>query len=76
MDRLGLPLSTTGAVVTAVAGPARATGLRPGDVVTAINGTAVEGPPDVDRLTSDGRRSWAVEFLRNGQRGILRLSGG
>jgi S1-C subfamily serine protease len=76
VDRLGLPLSTTGAVVTAVAGPARATGLRPGDVVTAINGTAVEGPPDVDRLTSDGRRSWAVEFLRNGQRGILRLSGG
>jgi len=76
LDRLGLPLSTTGAVVTAVAGPARATGLRPGDVVTAINGGRVEDPADVDRLTSDGRRSWAVEFLRNGQRGILRLSGG
>lgn len=76
IDRLGLPLSTRGVVVTGLAGPARATGLRPGDVILAINGTPVQSPSEVERLTDPGTRDWDIEFLRNGQRGLLRLSGG
>ncbi|WP_413874201.1 trypsin-like peptidase domain-containing protein [Albidovulum sp.] len=76
IDRLGLPLATKGVVVAGVAGPARGTGLRPGDVLLAINGTPVSAPPEVAGLTAPGARDWTVELLRNGQRAVLRLSGG
>ena len=76
IDRLGLPLATKGVVVAGVAGPARGTGLRPGDVLTAINGTPVSAPPEVAGLTSPGARDWTIDLLRNGQRAVLRLSGG
>ncbi|MEI2807111.1 trypsin-like peptidase domain-containing protein [Albidovulum sp.] len=75
IDRLGLPLATTGVVVAGVAGPARGTGLRPGDVLVAINGTPVSTPPDVAGLAAPGARDWTIELLRNGQRAVLRLSG-
>lgn len=76
LDRLGLPLSATGVAVTAVAGPARATGLRPGDILLAINGRAIRDLGDFDAATRAGGRSWTVEFLRGGQRARVRLSGG
>ena len=76
IDRLGLPLATKGVVVAGVAGPARGTGLHPGDVILAINGNAVAGPAEVARLTAAGSGDWTVEFLRNGRRAVLRLSGG
>jgi len=76
IDRLGLPLATKGVVVAGVAGPARGTGLRPGDVLTAINGTPVSAPPEVAGLTTPGARDWTIDLLRNGQRAVLRLSGG
>ncbi|WP_347312779.1 trypsin-like peptidase domain-containing protein [Defluviimonas sp. SAOS-178_SWC] len=76
IDQLGLPLSATGVVVTGVAGPARATNLRPGDIVVGINGTAIRDLADFDAATRGGGRTWTVEFIRGGQRVRLRLSGG
>ena len=76
IDKFGLPLSATGVAVTGVAGPARATGLRPGDIVVAINGAAIRDLADFDAATRGGGRDWMVEFLRGGQRVRLRLSGG
>ncbi len=76
IDQLRLPLSATGVVVTGVAGPAQATGLRPGDIVIAVNGNAIRDLADFDAVISAGGTRWTVEFLRGSRRAMLRLSGG
>ena len=76
IDRLGLPLSSEGVVVTEVSGRARRTGLRPGDVLLAVNGQALSAPSDLADVAARPGRSWVMEFVRDGRRGVIRLSGG
>ncbi|SPH24924.1 Periplasmic serine endoprotease DegP [Defluviimonas aquaemixtae] len=76
IDRLGLPLSAQGIVVTEVAGRARRTGLRPGDILLAVNDRPLSRPADLAEITARPGRSWIVEFIRNGGRGVIQLSGG
>ncbi|AVO38089.1 trypsin-like peptidase domain-containing protein [Pukyongiella litopenaei] len=71
--RLGLPLSTSGVVVTDTGPAGGRAGLRDGDVVLAINGTLVITSDDVrDLLTRPGRRL-LIELDRRGKRVSLRF---
>ena len=62
-----------GVVVTEVAGLAARVGLQPGDVITAINGTPVTTPEDVETLSQPARGRWAIEVQRGGDPLLLRF---
>ncbi len=73
ISELGLPLSATGVVVTAATDIAARTGLAPGDIITAINGSDITSPADVaDAATAQSRR-WQIDILRQGQALSLRF---
>jgi Do/DeqQ family serine protease len=76
IDKLGLPLSAEGVVVTGVAGPAQRTGITPGDIITALNGAPILAAGDFVEKVATGARGWQVELLRGGQRGVIRLGAG
>ncbi len=69
----GLPLNGEGVVVTAVEGPAYRTRLRPGDLIRSINGSWISDTGDLRRIARTRAPGYAIEFERNGQRGIIRL---
>lgn len=73
-ERFSLDDELRGAIIAAVpAGtPAGASGLRPGDVVTAINGVAVENTRDFYRVLNESRQD-EVQFrvVREGRHLIL-----
>ncbi len=76
IEKLGLPLTAQGVVVTEVSGPARRIGITPGDIVTALNGTPVRRAQDFADQVAAGARGWQVELMRGGQRGVIRLGAG
>jgi S1-C subfamily serine protease len=76
IEKLGLPLTAEGVVVTEVSGPARRTGITPGDIVTALNGRPIRRAQEFADLVAAGARGWMVELLRDGQRGVIRLGAG
>jgi Do/DeqQ family serine protease len=63
----------TGAVVVEAQDIAWRAGLRPGDVVLAVNRMAVRDTADLDRALRDTSRFWEVELVRQGQRSWLRF---
>ncbi|TDE39017.1 trypsin-like peptidase domain-containing protein [Antarcticimicrobium sediminis] len=71
--RLGLSLATEGVVVTDPGPYGARAGLKPGDVIGAINDTAVTVPGDVRRALSDPGRRFTMDLLRRGQRLRLRF---
>lgn len=68
---MGLAMEATGVVVTQVQDLAAQVGLRPGDVVLAINGRAVTDPRDVADAAQEQTRRWGIDVNRAGQ--IVRL---
>jgi Do/DeqQ family serine protease len=68
-----LALDAEGIVVTGLSEFAARTGLRPGDILLAINGNPVERTEDVLRLASEATRNWQIEALRDGRRVVLRF---
>jgi S1-C subfamily serine protease len=72
-ERLGLPLSASGVVVTSVGGPATRTQLQPGDIVTRVNGVEIRTPDALDTALRDSRGQWQIEFDRGGQHAMIRL---
>jgi Do/DeqQ family serine protease len=72
-ERLGLPLSARGVVVTSVGGSATQSQLRPGDIVIRVNGSDIGSPADLDAALRDSGRSWQIEFDRGGQHAMIRL---
>ncbi len=70
-DQLDLPPDVSAVVVTDLQDRAARTGLRPGDVIFAINGMAVGDPAQVPVLAGMGRRNWTLDVLRDGE--VLRL---
>ncbi len=68
---IGVPLGTQGAVISVVSkgGPADKGGLKPGDVVTAINGTKIESSSQLKRVVAAFQPGTNVKFdvLRNGK---------
>ncbi len=75
IERLGLPLTAEGVVVTEVAGPARRTRLSPGDILIAVNGSPITSPDDLVAVLAQGGTSWRIEFQRGNRRAVIRLSG-
>ncbi len=70
---MGLPAQAAGVVVTGVADLAARTGLQPGDVLVAINGTPVAQPSDVATLARSAQHRWGIEVLRGGRPLLLRF---
>jgi serine protease Do len=67
---MGLP-TTDGALIAAVSanGPAAIAGLKPGDVITAMNGMKVTNPNDLaaDIADVDPGRNTSITYLRDGK---------
>ena len=74
IERLGLPVSTTGAVVLATDGYATRLGLRRGDTIVGLNGSAVDGPETLQRLIATLGRSIDLTLLRGAKRLRLRYT--
>ena len=71
---MNLPDSAAeGVVVTGADALAARVGLRPGDVLVAINGQEIVTPADVEAASTQLQRRWAVEVLRDGQPMMLRF---
>lgn len=68
---LGLPESTSGVVIVGIepGSPAAETELRPGDVLTKANGTAVETPGDLKNQISSARQAGKKSVLALVKRG-------
>jgi serine protease Do len=59
-----------GLVVEQAAGPAARAGIRPGDVITAVNGTAVKTPADLQKQVEKAKGSVAL-LVRRGDQSIF-----
>ncbi|MBO6639489.1 MAG: DegQ family serine endoprotease [Roseitalea sp.] len=68
-QRLNLPGRGEGVVVTQIerGAPALRAGLRPGDVIVAVNGRPIATVEDVVRLADSGGRSWRFTLNRQGR---------
>jgi serine protease Do len=62
--------SPQGVVVEQVGGPAARAGIRPGDVITAVNGTPVKSPDDLRRQVEKAKGSVAL-LVRRGDASIF-----
>jgi Do/DeqQ family serine protease len=69
-DELGAdPFLGKGVLITGMTGGIAAqAGLRPGDLVRAVNGKPVATVADLAAILSQGGRSWSVTIERGGQR--------
>jgi S1-C subfamily serine protease len=73
-EELRLPAGLTqGVAVTDAEGLAAEAGLRPGDVITAINGAAVTDPRGVERALTARAATWTIDLIRGGQPVRLRF---
>ncbi|WP_171102887.1 trypsin-like peptidase domain-containing protein [Ruegeria sp. HKCCD7255] len=73
ITRLGLSLSQEGVAVLDPGALGARAGLRPGDVVNAINGTAVVRPEDVVGALTDPGRRVQMDILRGNRSVSLRF---
>ena len=71
--RFGLPLSLRGVVVTDPGPVGARAGLRPGDVLVAVNDAAIADSPDAERALTRPGRWLRIDLVRRGQRMSLRL---
>ena len=62
--------SNAGVVVEQVAGPAARAGIRPGDVITAVNGTPVKSPEELVKQVEKAKGSVAL-LVRRGDASIF-----
>jgi S1-C subfamily serine protease len=76
-DELRLDVAAEGTVVVDVTenSTAAALGFRPGDLVLTVNGEKIARSRDLERATSESRRTWRIEIQRGGQRLSLALGG-
>lgn len=64
---LNLPMDAAGVVVTQVPNRLRSIGLRPGDLIRAINGELIESTADIERMANDERRNWRIDGVSRGR---------
>lgn len=69
----GLPQSASGVLVVDTGAVAARVGLRTGDILLRVNKTDITDTDDFRKATRKDSRSWAVEYLRGGQRAVLRF---
>ncbi|WP_119839490.1 trypsin-like peptidase domain-containing protein [Pseudooceanicola algae] len=68
-----LPLTTTGAMVQEPGQVGQRAGLRPGDVLLAVNGDETETSRDADKALSRASRSLQLDVLRGGRKVTMRF---
>ncbi len=68
----GIPVEH-GVMITDPGKNAGRVGLRPGDVVLRINDTEIKTTKDVRKAARSKKRTWVVEYIRNGRRTALRF---
>ncbi|MEQ8402057.1 MAG: DegQ family serine endoprotease [Roseitalea porphyridii] len=68
-QRMNLPGRNDGVVITQIqrGAPAMRAGLRPGDIIEAINGERIETVDDVVRFADGGGRNWRLTIDRQGR---------
>lgn len=71
--KMGLPLSQTGVVVVDPGPYGARAGLRPGDVINAVNGRQAERPRDIVRALRDPGRWVQIDLVRGGKSVSLRF---
>lgn len=69
----GLSPDADGILVTQAQDLAGRVGLRPGDVLLAINGEPVQSTAEVARLSRGQTRAWIIELIREGRQLSLRF---
>ncbi|KGB81363.1 serine protease [Rhodovulum sp. NI22] len=69
----GLAMAAEGVLVTDPGDVAGRVGLRPGDVLLRVNDTAIRQTRDVQDAARATSRTWLIEYMRGGQRGVLRF---
>ncbi|KID12591.1 trypsin-like peptidase domain-containing protein [Ponticoccus alexandrii] len=69
----GLPMDAEGVLVTDPGPWGARAGLREGDILRSINGTAIEAPADVDRALRRAAPRVAIEAERGRRRLLLRF---
>jgi Do/DeqQ family serine protease len=74
IDQYDLPLASTGILVAGLDGPARRSGLRPGDLIFGVNGAPVETVAALRRAL-DRRRGVRLDVERDGRRGTIEIGG-
>ncbi|MEX0590799.1 MAG: DegQ family serine endoprotease [Xanthobacteraceae bacterium] len=76
-EELRLDASSEGVVVVNVAdgSAAEALGLKPGDVVLAVNGERIGKTRDLERAAGEATRQWSITILRGGQQLNVTLRG-
>jgi Do/DeqQ family serine protease len=76
-DQFRLDPSSEGVVIVEIADRSAAAGLgfQKGDVVLAVNGTAIEKTSDLVRVTERSSRLWRITIQRDGQRVSVVLGG-
>lgn len=69
IEEIGFSGAQEGVVVLQVArgSPAAMTGLRPGDVILRINGTAIERVRDLSAELARRARAWTIDVQRGDQ---------
>jgi len=71
--KMGLLLSQTGVVVVDPGPYGARAGLRPGDVINAVNGRQAERPRDIVRALRDPGRRVQIDLVRGGKSVSLRF---
>ncbi len=74
IEELDLPVATTGVLVERIEGPARRSGLRPGDRILEVDGREVASVEELAQ-TLPPTGSVVVGVERDGSRGRLRIGG-
>ncbi|MDU8945946.1 trypsin-like peptidase domain-containing protein [Ovoidimarina sediminis] len=74
IEEMGLPFDADGVVVRAAQGYSARVGLRPGDMLIAINGSRVLDTGDVLQFATAQTRNWNIELVRDGRRFSLRFA--
>ncbi len=72
-DELGLSSQAEGVIVLSTEDLAAQTGLRPGDILLAINGQLIASPADVEAVAADRVRAWQLDVNRDGRSIRLRF---
>jgi Do/DeqQ family serine protease len=76
-QELGLPSEREGVVVTGLArgSPAALNGIRPGDILRAVNGVEITRTSELQEVTSQRIRAWQFVVERGGKTVVMERNG-
>ncbi len=72
IEETGLPIASTGVLVTRTQGPARRVGLRPGDILREVDGQKIEDVATLTAILGATSGDVLIDVERKGRRGQVR----